>query len=326
MPVLAGLVALGGCAEPATAHRPGDAPNDESLPGDAAGDANLDDIPRFSMTFYIDLDAIKRISRFRSGIGHDFADSAETCRSMKHYFCPRGCMAPLPHAVPWTSLVLRAPVTGRVTRLDVEQTYGTQVHIEPAGFPTWDIRVFHVTPVDGLAVGTWSQPAIRSARMPARTRCLTSRSSSSGPMGSAWSPTSTRSRMLRAPLWSRAGWPRPMICSSRQRTAMQDAARLSRRGVRGHRDDPELGGPAVAIHVAAPAPPMWRSETNVTTALQGRETRVCGAGPPQVQSRKAAVRGARAAPERPACGGPRAPETRARRHCSRRCRLARRSP
>ena len=154
MPVLAGLVALGGCAEPATAHRPGDAPNDESLPGDAAGDANLDDIPRFSMTFYIDLDAIERISRFRSGMRHDFADSAETCRSMKHYFCPRGCMAPLPHAVPWTSLVLRAPVTGRVTRLDVEQTYGTQVHIEPAGFPTWDIRVFHVTPVDGLAVGS----------------------------------------------------------------------------------------------------------------------------------------------------------------------------
>jgi len=125
--------------------------NPEVDAGVLAPDADLDTIPRFSTALYLDLDAIERISRFRSGIGHDFADSFETCRSMKHYFCPRGCTGP--HTVPWTSLVVSSPVSGTVTRLDVEQTYGMQIHLTPAGYPAWDVRVFHVTPVSSLHVG-----------------------------------------------------------------------------------------------------------------------------------------------------------------------------
>ena len=57
---------------------------------DAGPDAASDEIPRFSSALYLDADQIDRISRFRSGVGHDFADSYESCRSMKHYLCPTG--------------------------------------------------------------------------------------------------------------------------------------------------------------------------------------------------------------------------------------------
>ena len=56
----------------------------------SAGDA----VPRFATAFYFDLAHVERISRFRSGIGHDFSDTYETCRSMKHYICPNDCDGP----------------------------------------------------------------------------------------------------------------------------------------------------------------------------------------------------------------------------------------
>ena len=51
---------------------------------------------------YLDLDAIWRISRFRSVVGHDYSDESESCRSMKHYFEPFD-------SLDWTSLGVRAP-------------------------------------------------------------------------------------------------------------------------------------------------------------------------------------------------------------------------
>lgn len=44
---------------------------------------------KFITTDYIELDKIDRVSKFRSGIGHDYRDDAESCRSMKHYFSYR---------------------------------------------------------------------------------------------------------------------------------------------------------------------------------------------------------------------------------------------
>jgi hypothetical protein len=46
-------------------------------------------LPHFVTSQYLDLDAIYRISRFRSGEGHTYVDQFESCRSMKHYFDPR---------------------------------------------------------------------------------------------------------------------------------------------------------------------------------------------------------------------------------------------
>ena len=40
------------------------------------------------LLYIFELDKIDKISKFRSGIGHDYWDDFENCRSMKHYFFP----------------------------------------------------------------------------------------------------------------------------------------------------------------------------------------------------------------------------------------------
>jgi len=45
-------------------------------------------VPRFVATDYIESARIARVSRFRSGYGHDYSDAFESCRSMKHYYMP----------------------------------------------------------------------------------------------------------------------------------------------------------------------------------------------------------------------------------------------
>jgi hypothetical protein len=133
------------------------------LPGepDAAPSASADPdvIPRFATAFYLDLAHVERISRFRAGIGHDYSDSYERCRSMKHYSCPLPCPgsgAPLPAVAPppWTELQVRSPITGTLVRLDVEQTFGTQLVLEPEGHPDFRVKIFHVTPASELAAGS----------------------------------------------------------------------------------------------------------------------------------------------------------------------------
>ena len=44
--------------------------------------------PIFASSDYINLAKISRVSRFRSGEGHDHSDDFESCRSMKHYYHP----------------------------------------------------------------------------------------------------------------------------------------------------------------------------------------------------------------------------------------------
>jgi hypothetical protein len=95
---------------------------------------------------YLDLSAIARISRFRSGFGHDYADDLETCRSMKHYFQPRG-------EVDWSAIEIVSPIAGRVIELMPEQTAGTQVRIRSAAVPAATVYIFHVAPDAGLAAG-----------------------------------------------------------------------------------------------------------------------------------------------------------------------------
>ena len=42
------------------------------------------EIPQFVDVNYIELEKISKISKFRSGMGHDYSDDFESCRSMKH--------------------------------------------------------------------------------------------------------------------------------------------------------------------------------------------------------------------------------------------------
>ena len=109
------------------------------------------DIPRFSEVLPIDVDPLEELSLFRSSVGHDYSDDHESCRSMKHYLCAQGCETGR-HNPSWTTLVVRSPVAGRVVRVDVEQSgFGAQVAIQPDGYETWEVRLFHLT--TDVAVG-----------------------------------------------------------------------------------------------------------------------------------------------------------------------------
>lgn len=130
---------------------------DSTSPGDSAATWDIEGqgIPRFVNTDYIDLAAIERISRFRSAAGHDYThdDTLEHCRSMKHYFWPKGGDPGHPHDPLWTSIPIKSPVDGTVSRL-MEEFAGTQVWIKSNSHPAFELRIFHVALSTPLEVGS----------------------------------------------------------------------------------------------------------------------------------------------------------------------------
>ncbi|OGY30474.1 MAG: hypothetical protein A3F35_03495 [Candidatus Woykebacteria bacterium RIFCSPHIGHO2_12_FULL_45_10] len=121
--------------------------------------------PQFIQADFIDLSKIYSISKFRSGAGHDFSGSGETCRSMKHYFQPNsdpefdkyfqngGKSFPIPD--PTTATAIYSPVDGRITGVDEEQTpIGKQVGLASDKAPQFLIRLFHLYLLDGFKAGS----------------------------------------------------------------------------------------------------------------------------------------------------------------------------
>ncbi|MDM7926492.1 MAG: hypothetical protein QUS35_10800 [bacterium] len=102
-------------------------------------------IPRFAESDYIETEKIMRVSRFRSGIGHDYSDDFESCRSMKHYFQPKG-------SVDWSAVRVFSPVRGTVV-WRFEEWMGTQVWIRSADYPDFEFGLFHLRLADSLAEG-----------------------------------------------------------------------------------------------------------------------------------------------------------------------------
>lgn len=98
-------------------------------------------VPRFVDVNYIDLAKVSRLSKFRSGIGHDYSDNVERCRSMKHYFM-----------FPDASTAIVSPVRGTVTRTFPEWA-GWQVQITAADQPQFTFVLFHVALSRALAEG-----------------------------------------------------------------------------------------------------------------------------------------------------------------------------
>jgi hypothetical protein len=101
------------------------------------------DIPRFVRTDFIELDKIAKISKFRSTEGHDYPDDYESCRSMKHYFWPKGGEPGQSHQPSWRDIRIFAPVTGTVSDLR-EEWAGTQVWIASRDYPKLWFGVFHI--------------------------------------------------------------------------------------------------------------------------------------------------------------------------------------
>jgi hypothetical protein len=109
-------------------------------PGPEAGDTL-----RFVAVDYIELGKIARITKFRSSEGHDYSDNFESCRSMKHYFQPKG-------EVDWSSIAIFSPVDGQVIRT-LQEWAGLQVQIKSSLHPDIHFIIFHINPASSIAVG-----------------------------------------------------------------------------------------------------------------------------------------------------------------------------
>lgn len=112
-------------------------------------------LPKFVNQNYIELSKVFGISKFRSGAGHDFSDSFETCRSMKHYFYNltnwEGAVGPKPDLTVGYPKIY-APVTGVVTEVHPEW-YGHQVRIRSNEYPAFVFIIFHVRLARDLVAG-----------------------------------------------------------------------------------------------------------------------------------------------------------------------------
>ena len=98
-------------------------------------DLDPSEAPRFVKANYVELDSIYEVSLFRSGIGHDYSDDFEFCRSMKHYFKPKAGL--------WSSIKIYSPIDGTVVKIFSEWA-GNQVHIKSKDFPAFTVKIFHV--------------------------------------------------------------------------------------------------------------------------------------------------------------------------------------
>jgi len=109
-------------------------------------DVDANGIPMFATANYIELSKIGRVSRFRSGAGHDYSDSFEACRSMKHYFEPSS-------GVDWSAVKIYAPVTGTISGIS-EEWAGKKVTIKPESYPAFSFTLFHVALSSGFSEGS----------------------------------------------------------------------------------------------------------------------------------------------------------------------------
>jgi len=138
--ILTSLLAvfLTGCGDDNGLTGPGGRGNDTY-------DVDENGIPKFVSVDYIELENIHQISKFRSGIGHDYSDDFESCRSMKHYFQPKS-------SVDWSAVPIFSPVNSTVSRI-FEEWAGTQVQLKSEQYPAFFFIIFHVNLTNPLNVG-----------------------------------------------------------------------------------------------------------------------------------------------------------------------------
>ena len=139
---------LTGCSTIAPVVAPTPSPPASASGGAAQPTYDVDTlgVPRIAASDYIDLASIGRIYRFRSSEGHDYHDDVESCRSMKHYFEPRG-------GVDWASVRITSPVQGTLL-LTRDDFAGKQLVIQSSSQPAFTFILFHVNPTVSLVTGT----------------------------------------------------------------------------------------------------------------------------------------------------------------------------
>lgn len=104
-------------------------------------DINSLGIPKFINNDFIELSKVERISKFRSGAGHDYSDDFESCRSMKHYYSLDTSWEPTNNFIS----NIYSPVKGEIVKLEKENnSNGYQIWIKSDEYPAFSIVLFHV--------------------------------------------------------------------------------------------------------------------------------------------------------------------------------------
>jgi len=125
-----------------------------------------DNPPKFIQADFVELEKVYSISKFRSGVGHDYSvHSDETCRSMKHYFSSMDPEKPnykmgskssvWPMPVEGEDVTIFSPVDGKIFKVDYNKKVpmGYDIFIIPDSQPKILIRLMHVAPLSGIRGG-----------------------------------------------------------------------------------------------------------------------------------------------------------------------------
>ncbi|HPN36021.1 MAG TPA: hypothetical protein PK843_16025 [bacterium] len=108
-------------------------------------DLDKNPIPRFVRVNFIDVGRMARISRFRSAAGADYSDDVEHCRSMLHYFEPRGDLD-------GQSLDMFSPVDGTIAGIVTNQPE-LEMIIQAQEYPDFKFHLFNLSPIESLRAG-----------------------------------------------------------------------------------------------------------------------------------------------------------------------------
>ncbi|MEO8084934.1 MAG: hypothetical protein ABI780_14010 [Ardenticatenales bacterium] len=97
----------------------------------------------------VPLERVAKISRFRSGVGHDYSDGVERCRSMKHYLKFVGGEPGEAHDPSWTTVPIVSPLAGTVVSVQAEWA-GDQIRIRSTVDARYTAVLFHVRRAVGV--------------------------------------------------------------------------------------------------------------------------------------------------------------------------------
>lgn len=132
-----------------------------------------DNIPNVAKANFTELNKFSRMSKIRSGVGHDFSyntpeydPTRSNCKSMKHYMIPTGVprdnasYATTPHTFEWMSIKFFAPADGRIVGVySSENEYGIENNFSIASteYPGYFFLFFHLALEPGLEEGSLVQ-------------------------------------------------------------------------------------------------------------------------------------------------------------------------
>lgn len=122
---------------------------------------------KFVQADFVELDKVYEVSKFRSGVGHDFSyGTGESCRSMKHYFTSidptqpdykqlgGGDKAEFPAPSIEKDVKIFSPVDGTLKTVNYDNiAYNQELAIVPDDYPEITIRLMHVQNAPGIKDG-----------------------------------------------------------------------------------------------------------------------------------------------------------------------------